>query len=563
MLLYLLLVAHQAGKPLHLDSTDFPEVAAATAATGKPIYYRGEQSPNHLGTYHPPLYIYALAGWFKIFDSGAAQARTFGAMCALLLGGATLLLAGLFLSRPQVGRLAVWFWPLFLLNPYTLQCSAVPDIDTSIYGPLLTLLVWAALRPFWSRGSRVRQPLTPADFALVVLILALCLWAKLTTVLLFLPLLAVLYWLHLGWRAGLAWATAVIGAGIGLFLATYFAYCAALDLPASYTFRFLLASMAERGRLQSPLDNLVYMGAHLVSWSGMLPWAASLLVGVGVALAAWRRDPRAAPLLAVLVTTGLSLLYYCSRVLTFGNAPFKYTYVHYGVAVACLAWLAARLFGPRPPRWVLLLGAASGLVGFGLGLRYLRDDLIRGGAWRAATLLLVLVPVGLLLCGLAARWRSAAPAAALGAALAVAGVGWHTGMFLGTAAHQAAADYSTDYDYGQEGLAEVASFIRINTAPGEVIASMKDVGFLAGRPFVENYLGLYFGEEHARAFIAAMESRRVRIMVFTEGLGQDQLVVQPFLHDWVQRNTRLVTSFGNYRVYSPRDLAPQPPPDGR
>src|ERR1700704_5416413 len=90
VLLFLVLAAHQAATPLHLDNMDFPAVAEATAHSGKPVYYRGEENRLHSGLYPPPLYIYALAEWFRIFGSGPAQARMFGALCALLQGGIAL-----------------------------------------------------------------------------------------------------------------------------------------------------------------------------------------------------------------------------------------------------------------------------------------------------------------------------------------------------------------------------------------------------------------------------------------------------------------------------------------
>src|SRR6478752_1836898 len=83
---FLLLSANQAWKPLHLDNMDFPAVAKATAETGLPIYYRGEENPKHLGLYHPPLYIYSLAAWYRLFGPTPTATRMFGALFAILQG---------------------------------------------------------------------------------------------------------------------------------------------------------------------------------------------------------------------------------------------------------------------------------------------------------------------------------------------------------------------------------------------------------------------------------------------------------------------------------------------
>ena len=75
---FLVIFGVAASKPLHLDNMDFPAVAEAAAQSGVPIYYRGEQNSQHLGLFHPPLYIYLLALWFKILGVGTAQSRLFG-----------------------------------------------------------------------------------------------------------------------------------------------------------------------------------------------------------------------------------------------------------------------------------------------------------------------------------------------------------------------------------------------------------------------------------------------------------------------------------------------------
>jgi hypothetical protein len=63
---FIALIFAQAQKKFTLDELDFPVVAKATSETGRPVYFRGEATPQHLGLYHPPLYIYALAAQIKV-----------------------------------------------------------------------------------------------------------------------------------------------------------------------------------------------------------------------------------------------------------------------------------------------------------------------------------------------------------------------------------------------------------------------------------------------------------------------------------------------------------------
>src|SRR5207253_9548228 len=70
-----------AAKPLHLDNTDFPAVAKRTAETGIPVYYQSEDNPSALGLFHPPLYIYSLAAWMRIFGASRSEERRVGKEC--------------------------------------------------------------------------------------------------------------------------------------------------------------------------------------------------------------------------------------------------------------------------------------------------------------------------------------------------------------------------------------------------------------------------------------------------------------------------------------------------
>ncbi len=80
---FVIIVAVQAGKYFMLDEIDFPVVAHATSQTLKPIYYRGEASPVHVGTYHPTLYINSLATFIKAFGYSEISVRLFGLLCTL------------------------------------------------------------------------------------------------------------------------------------------------------------------------------------------------------------------------------------------------------------------------------------------------------------------------------------------------------------------------------------------------------------------------------------------------------------------------------------------------
>lgn len=557
ILLFLVLAAHQAAKPLHLDNMDFPAVAEATARSGRPVYYRGEENPRHSGLYHPPLYIYLLAGWFRLFGNGPAQARMFGAMCALLQGWLALRILGRLFGEERMRRWRWLFWLVFLLNPYTLQTSAIADIDSTIYGPLLTLVLWSVIRISWRDGRWREDEPRAWEPGFVALALAAALWAKLTTVFLLFPALFLFLAPRLGWKKGAAVTAGISAAAVGGFFSTYYLYGALTGLNVGYTFQFLRMSMLGPGRLLNYPHNIQMMIPFTLRWTGLLPWLSVSVLLAAAAHRWWRdRERRALYYFWLLGLSAFSIVYYCGQVMTFGQAPFKYTFVFWALLNSAMALLVAWLYEAeversgheRPLRpSVGVAGVLILLVGLGSGVT-VRDALLLGGHGLLSPQALVLwVPAGMALAGLIAWARNLRRA---GAGLVTAALLLHTGIQAGIALYQSRVEYSTTYDYGQKGLSEAAAFIWAHTTGQDFISSMKDIGYLSKRRYYENYSALYDDASTAR-LIAVWESGRVSYIVFTEGIGQDQLV-KPVLRDWIAKNADLAASFGNYRIYRPK-----------
>ncbi|HEV7509618.1 MAG TPA: glycosyltransferase family 39 protein [Thermoanaerobaculia bacterium] len=554
VLLFLVLAAHQAAKPLHLDNMDFPAVAEATAHSGRPIYYRGEENKDHSGLYHPPLYIYTLAGWFQLFGSGPAQARMFGALCALLQGWLALRILGLLFGSERVRQWSWLFWLLFLLNPYTLQVSAIADIDSTIYGPLLGFVLWSALRIGWQDGRWREDEPRNRELGLVALALTAALWAKLTTVLLLFPFLFLLFAPRLGWKRGAVATLGVSAAGLGGFALTYWLYGALMGLNVGYTFQFLKASVLGPGRLLSYRENLEKMLPFMVRWTGFLLWLSVAVLVAATGRRWWHdREPRALYSFWLLSLGGASVIYYCGQVGSFAGAPFKYTFVFWALLscapVLLMTWLWESE-GRESGRWPLAAGAALWLAGLWIGDVALQDVLLSDRLIFPQTPS-VWLPPAVFLAGLLA-WTMGRPSLRRpGALIAIGTLLLHAGIQAGIALYQSRVGYSTTYDYGQSGLQETAAFIASHTTERDVISSMKDVGFLARRRYYENY-GAVSNDAAAARLIAAWKSGKVGYIVFTEGYGQDQLNFQPVLKDWIAGNAEQTASFGNYRIYRPK-----------
>jgi hypothetical protein len=549
---------------------DFPAAAKQTAVTGLPVYYRGEEDPKHVGLFHPPLYIYTLALWIKLLGFGETQVRMFGYLCALLQGWIVLELVRALFGSETRRRITGWFWLLFLLNPYTLQTASIADIDSTIYGPLLCGALLIAVRMSWRDGVWRRDPVRLGEYAVLCGVLVLTLWAKLTTVWLLPPAFLFLLMKRLGWAKAFLVTAAVTMSAIAVFLATYFAYGAITGLDVNYTFAFTRESLLKGSsgkpgilaRLDAFRNNFIVMAPTVASWTGAVPWLAA----VGAVFAAgWRAlKGRDKPFIHCFVLAGLALVstaYYCGQTTSFGRAPFKYTFVYWGIIVACPALLLdflleARAGVSKVPRRLAMMAAVVYFASALAGVTWVKDTIILTGldrpyAWS------VYIPALVLLAVIPMR-RLAPPLAAVVLACALSAA---AGNSLGVALHQARASYSTTYDYGQTGFEDTVSFIRANTQPDQAIASMKDIGFTADRRYFENY-GAIFGGLDAYGdpvdrLTKAISSGRARYAVFTAQRGQDNLGLNPRLQSWIAQNCVLVRSFGDYRIYSYADKSHQ------
>lgn len=555
----LMLFSATAGQPFHLDNMDFPAVAKATSETGLPLYYRGEENPQHLGLYHPPLYIYLLAGWIRLFGFGEVQIRLFGYVCLLVQFWLAFRIMGLLFGREIVRPWVPVILLAFLPHAYTLQAASIVDIDTTIYGPILLAVLCFTLSLSWRDGVWHGEEVTPRDCFVIAVLLSIALWAKLTTSLLtflVLPLLLLpkLRW----WKALLCSLAAGIG-GILLFAGSYWLYGAATKLNVGYTYAFTLDSFLHRGvihgsgfaaRMVGYASRFQEMFPLLLFWTGALPVLAA---GLGCASALWvalrKRDAGLWHASVVLGTALIVTLSYCAQTMTFGRAPFKYVFVYWCI-LAVSPIPIAKLWKLDPPSlsgkslWLL---AMVYVVGFGIGLHYLKDEMIYQGVLLRSLFGIWNVPaIGLVVFGVLLPLHRPSAGRVLAASVVLAG-----GMACGVARHQAGADYSTTYDYGQQGMREAASVIRVLTQPQDMIVSMKDIGFLAERRYLENYQALYGGGRSAERLSKDIRSGAAALAVFTEERGQDQLVMNPAVKQEVESQTCLVYIAGNYRIYRP------------
>ena len=460
-------------------------------------------------------------------------------------------------------KIAPAFFIIYLLNPFALQAFAIVDIDTSIYAPLILLAIWAPLRLVFAHAELRTARIGWRDYALIILILALCLWTKLTTTL-SLPLVFVPI---LGVRLGLLRAI-VVGVGITiasatLFLTTYWIYGRATGLDIDYTWRFLIQSAASKsGADGASISTFATLGGHLLdNAAGFARWGLSLAAvcafaaGSELVFNVVKTDgverARSIAALIILAYTTFVVGVYSLITLPFAGAPFKYI----APVWPLIALAAARAFHQllsstlRSDPARARIGVALGMVGFIVGSVYLRDAALLENdtqLWRGVGVLLAAAFAAALWTYLRSPDRPLFPAfRQFAAAVAIVVVA----QGFGAAVYQARAGYATQYDYGQTGFDQTRDWLRENTTPDEVVMSMKDLGFAAGRRYLENYQYIYDKRYNLELLEGNVRDLGIRVFVFTEVRGQDRLALNSDLSHWIAQNTTRIAEFGNYVIY--------------
>ncbi|MBO9648739.1 MAG: glycosyltransferase family 39 protein [Variovorax sp.] len=536
------LIFAQSAKKFTLDEMDFPLVAKATSESGRPVYYRGEESPEHLGLYHPPLYIYALAGHIKLFGFSENTVRSFGLICTLITAYLSILIIKELVQEKYLGLSSLAFLALYLTNPYTLANTTLPDIDSTILPPLITLFILLLIR----------------DSKKIALggVFGLLLWAKLTTPLALIPL-AISYWKiskhsiqEIGNRAVI-----IFGSGIVLFVATYWIYCKVADLSFSYAFTFLVHSFTKgsgtSGIEQVPakiLQNLNYSSAFFAS---ITPPFLLLFVATLTSESIDKNGTfaRIRVLLLMYFAAGVTL-FYCGLIAPFGGF-FKYPFAVFqlaciGISIVTARWISNFVYNrsEQPKKLQIATLCFVGLIFWYVTIHF-ADDLDLHFNRQPAYIPLLIILAGILV-GLILRFtknRENAPSTV--ASITFAAV---VGITLSVSRYDAILPTSTKYDRGQSGMDETVSYLKSQMKKDEVIWSMKDVGYYTGNRYVENYLTFF--RPNAKEKLEELTKSGVRFFVATQGIGEDRIDAYPEVRKALENCCYLDKNFGNFYIYA-------------
>jgi hypothetical protein len=491
--LFLVLGVQQASQPYVIDEAVFPYVSAAVAETGRPVFYNGLLRPGDIGIWHPPGYVYSLASWIVAFGDSHLSVRLFGLVAALLTAGFVARMIRL--VRPQSPPvLAAIMFGLYLLHPLVLQSALVPDIDGTVgVLALAAALAVAAQVSVAERRERWHLPL-------VALLMCVALWTKLTTPLALIPVFVLaLKPGATGWRAWARDSVVAIGAGVGVFLVTWWALSELTGVSFRFPFEFTLDSFRKGG-----VGGLSFAGflSRLLPSDLVWFWTAPLfillaLVGFVRAFTLWRVPADRALRLVAIFGAAVFLIYN-----VIAGSPFGFP-KYWIAAVPAMAVLAgavlvdaqeaiaaARWRSGEPAQWAfLILATIIGLVMVALvHIYFTRPAPIAYPPSRPSLAILGLVALaapailGIIAVVMRTPFHRRQIPAALGIALVVTVFLTNVGLVLA----QRSADYSVRYYYGQTGTAQAIAAVQERTDPGDAIIAAKDIGLEASRPFYED-----------------------------------------------------------------------------
>ena len=494
----------QLTKPYVYDEAAFAFAGHAVATTGLPFSNLGHLQTLVPGDFsqrfnwalwHPPLYVFALGEAYARLGESETTARLLGVVTGAVTGMLVFLTtlsvtANVTRGAPIFAAVAA---ALYVTNPFTIQSALLLDIDGTVLVSAIALAMLAYVlllgnaRPVW-------HPLTLALTLFTTISVALCLWAKMTTVI---AVVAAATGYRLVGRPWRPWRLlmelpVVVGGGVTVFLGSWWWLADQLGMPFGFPFRVLWLEFEEAaGSTSAWKDNplaILDLVSQVALW--ISPYLLALFIGAGALRLAeiaaspvrWfrtrnttnatARPPRLGlePVDFVIIAgAGTGLVYLIKLA---GSFP-KYHITMMPFAAVGVGYLLARVVGRlswwETPAYTIVLGGMAGYYSLVTGDRLV---LFRGYEW----LLPLLAWPGvagfgfLVMATLLGRHHLPRQLAILGVILTAA---WSWGVNV----TQADASYSTAYNYGVQGQREAAAHLDTILKRGERYVATREVAY--------------------------------------------------------------------------------------
>lgn len=435
---------------------------------------------------HPPLYFQSMVLMFKLFGPGARAARLVGIISGVL----SIILVFLIVKLSCQGkdytriRLATAVSALYALAPSTIQGALIIQIDNTVLVPAVLFLFWGTIKYFQEKKF--------IWLGLVSIATALSLWARLSTPLVIILLLISYVLLSKNTAKIKFMFISSLIFGVLIFVFTWYLYCKA-DWPSFLRlFGYTLESVGEP-RIATLISQLLQNTLYLTLW---LVFFFLLLIIFVI----WKNynklfsSPQIYP----------QLMFFCGVILTmgfciFGKASFGYPKYHMP-AIPLLyigtALLLSREYfaGLHFKKIAVFLFIALFIQLFAIGdllyiFRYtLREYLTFNLASSLAVLknasfriIISLIVYGLLFLIFSRLF----PGKAIIGLLVIFCVISNLSLtFL-----QSIAGYNTGFNYGEEGIAKTAEYIREKIPQNTIVIGPREIIYymrLLNSPYLPN-----------------------------------------------------------------------------
>ncbi len=568
----------QLGKPYVYDEAAFAFAGHAVATTGLPWSNLGHLQTLVPGDFsqrfnwalwHPPMYVYALGEAYARFGETERTARGLG-VAAAAATGLVVFLTTLAVTAP-ITRAAPTFAAvaaaLYVTNPFVVQSALLLDIDGTVLVATVALAMLAYVL-LLGNARPLNHPVTWALTLLATLAIALCLWAKMTTVLAVIA--AATGYRVVGrpwrpWRLVLELPVIACG-GTGLFLGSWWWVAKRLGMPFEFPFRVLWLEFEEAAGSTAAWqhDPLVVLdlASQVALWTS--PYLLALFIGAGlmrlgeIAASPWRwvrgrRDRDSATAKGVrlgfepidfvaIAGAGTGLVYLIKLA---GSFP-KYHITMMPFAAVVVGYFLARVVGRlswwEPPAYAIVLAGMTGYYSLVAGDRLV---LFRGYDW---LLPLVAWPgvagFGFLIMGtLLGRHHLPRQLAILAVLLTGA---WSWGVNVA----QADAAYSTAYNYGVTGQREVAAYLDTILKPGERYVAAREVAYYAREDaFIDQDVWWADIERRASAGIPSFDASLLGSEIDVLALFLWDPVLGRIAHDFLRTRYEVAFQSGVFVVF--------------
>jgi hypothetical protein len=534
-------IAQQIQDPYVIDEAAFPFAAKGVATNGTPYFYNGETRPTDLGIWHPPLYVYLLGLWIKLFGFGHIQVRGFGIMCLITTIIFIYKTVKLFSST---NRYAPSIAGIFYCTHYfVLQSNLIPDIDGTLLPLVISFSLYAIAKLLVNLNQR---PYT--ELFLISVSLGFSFSTKLTTpLLLFLPLVVVHFFRSKNIVSSLLLTLAQMILGLFLFLMWWIPISRIQNLDWTFPFRFTFQSAAAKSSGEGLLNQLLnssQMPMSAISWIGFSTFILFLFASY---LTIKVQDSKIKVYsISVLAFSAISWLVYNSIT----GAPFTFPkYWNIGlIGISISAGLTMPAVQSIKSKKVTLIISLFAITVFAFiswtthyRLSFTQSFISLNPSVKVSGILIVLILATTFLVRNTVRQKKKIFTYVLLMTSIVS-------MNAGVSTAISNSSFSTRYYFGESGEKEVLTWLAENSDYRSVLFAAKDIGLESGIRFYEDAQILTSVDEaNIPEFI---DSSGINLIVIRELYDYSPQIYSAQLAAAVQGFKRVVNSdFGDFQVW--------------